>query len=142
MSLSKKEAYSKSVKDSFQNPKVLFWDVDVAALNFVDDYHYIINRVLNRMNDSLDQLHNLEDIEKHDEAEFNNLFPDARLRDRIAVENNLVHGLQEIIVNFETHITTGDAHAANQDIHHFHEVITRLLQINGININDIRRHAP
>jgi hypothetical protein len=68
MSLSKKEAYSKSVKDSFQNSKVLFWDVDVAALNFVDDYHYIINRVLNRMGvhpdalDVIDEVYSKRDI--------------------------------------------------------------------------------
>jgi len=108
---------------------------DVAELNH-------IRADLDVINNALDELHRIEDIEKNDELEFNNLFPDAQLRNRIAEENNLVHGLQEIIVNFENHLTMGDAHAASEDIHHFHEVITRLLRINGININDIRRHAP
>ncbi|MBT4825047.1 hypothetical protein HN695_00470 [Candidatus Woesearchaeota archaeon] len=100
-----------------------------------------IQGLLTDINVQLNQLHAIEDIVKHDEAQFNRLFPDPALVAGIAEENNLVHGLQLIIEQFERHVTGGDARAANASLLHFHEVITHLLERNGIDIRNIRVHG-
>jgi len=48
MLLSKKEIEQLSVKDSFEDARLLFWDVDVNELSFIDDIEYIIGRVISR----------------------------------------------------------------------------------------------
>jgi hypothetical protein len=62
MSLSKEQAQKLKVSDYFSRANVLFWDADVSALNFVNDFGYIIGRVLNRFSIEEGQLDVLDKI--------------------------------------------------------------------------------